>query len=145
MNSNKKTARIMEDVKINVKTKLSALWAALMFLYIYGDLTTFYKPGMINEIIAGKMGPLGPTTQVVLLGIAVLMAIPGVMVFLSLALKPKASRWANIILGVIYTVVMLITMLLPGAWAYYIFLGIVEVVITVLIVWYAWKWPKQEA
>jgi hypothetical protein len=23
-------------------------------------------------------------------------------------------------------------------------LGIVEVVLTALIVWYAWKWPKQE-
>ena len=145
MNSINKTARILEDVKINVKTKLSALWAALMFLYIYGDLTTFYKPGMINEIIAGKMGPLGPTTQVVLLGSAIFMAIPGVMVFLSLTLKPKANRWANIILGILYTVVMLITMLMPGSWAYYIFLGIVEIVLTVLIVWYAWKWPKQEA
>jgi hypothetical protein len=52
------------------------------------------------------------------------------------------GRWVNIILGVIYTVIMLITM--PGAWAFYIFLGIVEVALTALIVWYAWNWPKQE-
>jgi len=32
----KKTARILEDVKINVKIKLSALWVAVMFLYICG-------------------------------------------------------------------------------------------------------------
>jgi ABC-type Co2+ transport system permease subunit len=64
------------------------------------------------------------------------------MVFLSLALKPDLNRWANIILGVIYTLIILITM--PGSWAFYIFLGIVEGVLTALIVWYAWNWPKQE-
>jgi hypothetical protein len=59
------------------------------------------------------------------------MAVPSLMVFLSLALKPNPNRWVNIILGVIYTVIMLITM--PGAWAFYIFLGVVEVVLTALI------------
>jgi len=34
MNTNKKTPRILEDVKINVKMKLSALWVAVMFLYV---------------------------------------------------------------------------------------------------------------
>ncbi len=135
----------MEDVKINVKIKLTALWAAVMFLYVYGDLLGFMKPGHLEELIAGKGVGGIQITQVVLLGIAILMAIPGVMVFLSLLLKPKVNRWANIILGILYTLVMLGTMLMPGAWAYYIFLGIVEIVLTLLIAWYAWKWPKQEA
>ena len=142
MNSKNKTARILEDAKINVKMKLSALWVAVMLCYIYGDIFGFYKPGFIGEIIAGEV-PLG--SQISLVGAAILMAIPAIMVFLSLTLKPKANRWANIILGIIYTGVMLFTMFLPGVWAYYIFLGIVEVVLTVLIVRNAWKWPKQEA
>ena len=139
------TKRILEDVKINVKMKLAGLWAAVMFLYVYADLIGFYKTGFIEEVIAGESAIGIQFTQVTLLGIAILMAIPSVMVFLSLALKPTANRWANIILGIVYTVVMIVTMLMPGAWAYYIFLGIVEIVFTVLIVWYAWKWPKQEA
>ena len=73
------------------------------------------------------------------------MAVPSVMVFLSLTLKAKVNRWVNIILGVIYTGVILMTMLIPGAWIHYIFVGIVEVVLTALVVWYAWKWPKQKA
>jgi hypothetical protein len=36
-------------------------------------------------------------------------------------------------------------MLMPGVWAHYYFVGIIEVVLTALVVWYAWKWPKQEA
>ena len=134
----------MEDVKINVKIKLAGLWAAVMFLYIYGDIFGFYKPGLIEEIITGEVAGM-QITQVWVLGFVIMMAIPSVMVFLSLALKAKANRWANIILGIVYTVIMLVTMLLPGAWAYYIFLGIIEMALTVLIAWYAWKWPKQKA
>ncbi len=132
----------MEDVKINVKIKLSALWVVVMFCYVRGDLLGFYEPGIIEQIIAGDVAGM-QITQVWLLGVAILMTIPSVMVFLSLTLKPKANRWANIILGIVYTGVMLITMLM-ATYAYYIFLGIVEVVFTALIVWYAWKWPKQE-
>ena len=138
------TKRILEDVKVNVKIKLAGLWAAVMLLYLYGDVFAFFKPGVIEELIAGELAIGIPLTQVVLLGMAILMAIPGVMVFLSLILKAKANRWANIILGIVYTVVMLVSMFMPGTWVYYIFLGIVEIVLTVLIVRYAWKWPKQE-
>lgn len=132
----------MEDMKINVKMKLSALWAAAMFCYIYGDIFSFHRPGVITEIMAGKMGPF-PVTQVSLLTAALFMAIPGVMVFLSLALKPKVNRWANIILGVFYIVTNSISFL-TDSWSYFIVLGVVEVALTALIVWYAWKWPKQE-
>jgi len=92
-------------------------------------------------MLAGKMGPLGPTTQAILLGTSVMMAIPSVMIFLSLALKPALSRWANIIFGVIYTLIILVTM---WDWAFYVFFGVVEVILTALIVWYAWNWPKKQ-
>lgn len=90
------------------------------------------------------MGPLGPASQGVLLGTAIVMAIPSVMVFLSLALKPRVNRRVNIILSAIYTLVMLVIIAMPGAWAFYRFLGLVEAILTALIVWYAWNWPKQE-
>ena len=134
----------LEDVKINVKIKLSALWVAAMFLYVYGDIVGFMKPGAIEHYIKGIGATGSPITQVTLLGIAIFMAIPSVMVFLPLTLKPKANRWANIILGIVYTCAVPLTLLVPGTSAYYIFLTIVEVVLTALIVWYAWKWPKQE-
>ncbi len=143
MDSEKKAATVLDDIKIHVKVKISALWVSLMLCYIYGDYFGLYKPGTLQSMLDGKMGPLGPTTQGVLLGTSVLMAIPAVMVFLSLVLRPNPNRWMNMIFGVIYTVIMLITM--PGAWAFYIFLGVVEIVLSVLIVWYAWNWPKQEA
>jgi hypothetical protein len=62
------------------------------------------------------------------------------MVFLSLVLKPNLNRWLNIVLGAAYTVIILITM---WDWAFYVFFGAVEVVLTASVVRYAWMWPKQ--
>ena len=143
MNSNRKTARILEDVNVNVKIKISALWAASMFLFIYVDFFYLRIPGQIEEIIAGKMGPYS-TTQASLLAAMTLMMIPSLMIFLSLALKAKWNRWTNIIVG-IFNIVVGVAGLIGETWAFYIFATIVEVVLLLLIVWYAWKWPKQEA
>ncbi|RPJ20376.1 MAG: hypothetical protein EHM33_28595 [Chloroflexi bacterium] len=130
------------DVKINVKMKLSALWVALMLLYIYADIFSLFRPGVITEMMAGKMGPF-PVTQGSLLTASLLMMIPAVMVFLSLTLKPKVNRWANIILGVLYTFVN-ISNLIGETWIYYISFGVVEIALTLLIVWHAWKWRNGE-
>ena len=136
------TTTEMEDVKINVRIKLSALWVAMMLLYIYADILSLFRPGQIEEMIKGLMGPF-PVTQGSLFTASILMIIPAVMVFLSLTLKPKVARWANIAVGVLYTVVN-ISNLIGEAWAYYIFFGIIEIVLTLLIVWYAWTWVNPE-
>ena len=141
MNTINKTTE-KQDVKINVKMKLSALWVALMLVYIYCDIYSLYRTGQLEEMISGRMGPF-QVTQGSLLLASILMIIPAVMVFLSLTLKPKVDRWANIILGVLYTFVN-ISNLIGETWVYYIFSGVVEIVFTFLIVGYAWKWRKPE-
>ena len=134
--------RILEDVKINVKIKLLALWAAVMFIYLYVDIFGFYRSGLIEEIIAGEVAGI-QITQVFLLGALILMIIPSLMVFLSLALPAKVNRWTNIIVGIAYIVVVL-GFLIGESYAFYIFGSIVEAVLLLLVVWYAWKWPTQE-
>jgi hypothetical protein len=143
MNTNKKTARILEDVKISVKIKLSALLGTLMFFYLYRDVLGFMEPGHIEKLIAGEVAGI-PMTQAVLLASAILMAIPSVMVFLSLTLKAKANRWANIILGIVHIGILGGTLFIGESSALYIFYVIVEAVLIALIVWYAWKWPEKE-
>ncbi len=128
----------MENVKINVKMKLSALWISMMLLYIYADILSLFRPGQVEEMLDGRMGPF-PVTQGSLLVASILMMIPAVMVFLSLTLKSNANRPANITLGLLYTLVN-ISNLIGETWVYYIFFGILEIVLTLLVVWYAWKW-----
>jgi small-conductance mechanosensitive channel len=141
MNTNKITTEL-EDMKISVKMKLSALWATVMFCYIYGDILAFHQPGVIADIMAGKMGPF-TVTQGSLLAAALFMAIPGIMVFLSLVLKPKVNRRTNIALGVFYIITNSLSAF-SSSWAFFIVYGVIEGALNALIVWYAWKWPKQE-
>jgi hypothetical protein len=133
---------VLDDLKVHVRFKLSALWAALMFCYTYGDYFGLYVPGKLKGMLAGS-GPIGPVSQGTLVATSVLLAVPGVMVFLSLVLPPRLTRWLNIILGAFYIAIMLMTM--PGAWSFYILLGIIEIVLGALTVWYAWSWPKRAA
>ncbi|RAN81211.1 hypothetical protein B5P43_05345 [Bacillus sp. SRB_336] len=134
------TAKPLSDIKLHVRFKLSALWSALMFCYIYGDYFGLYVPGKLKGMLDGE-GPLGPVSESSLVATALLLAVPGLMVFLSLALPPRLCRWLNIALGAFYTAIMLLTM--PGAWWFYITLGLIEVVLSLLIVVHAWRWPRS--
>ena len=131
-------ATALDDVRVHVKLKLSALWASVMFLYLYGDYFGLYVPGKLQHMLGGH-GPIGPTSQGSLLAASLLLAAPGLMVFLSLALRRTLSRWLNIAVGVFFSLLVAATM--PGAWDFYIALGIVEVALTSHIVWLAWRWP----
>ena len=120
----------MDDVKII----LSASWAALMLTYLLGDVLRIYagdfKPG---EIAGRKM------TQSLLLGIAILMAVPIFMVFLSLTLNYPLDRWANIVAAIVFLGFNLLG--LPTYRSNYDrLLIIVGLGFNVLTIWYAWQW-----
>ena len=140
MAASRKAPAALVDTKIPVQIKLSALWASVMLCYIYADYFGLYVPGALQKMLDGQMAPLGPTTQGILLGTSIMLAIPSLMIFLSVALRPKLNRWLNICFGILYSLVILITM---WAWAFYIFYGIVEIALTGLVVWYALSWPKE--
>ena len=128
------------DVRVNVRCKLFALWSSVLFFYIYGDYFQLYQPGQLQQMIAGRM-IFGDMSQRLLLGMASVMIVPSLMPFLSLALPARLARWANILIGALYTAIMLLA--IRGAWRFYIVFGLIESLLTVLILWYAWTWPRQ--
>ncbi|HEV2416536.1 MAG TPA: DUF6326 family protein [Terriglobia bacterium] len=133
---------VLDDIKINVRFKLFALWSSVMFFYIYGDYFELYQPGKLQGMIAGRMA-FGAVSQRILLGMAAVMIIPSLMPFLSLALPAVVSRWMNIVFGAIYTAIMILA--IRGGWHFYIVFGLIEIALTALIIWQAWTWPKQSA
>jgi hypothetical protein len=135
--------RALEDIKVNVKLKLAALWASFMFLYIYVDYFALYMPGKIEDILAGRIF-IFDISYVFLLIALISVTIPALMIFLSVALSVKVSRWANIIIAAVYIPYTLFN-LAGEAWVHMVFGAVVEVVLLLLIISYAWKWPKQEA
>ena len=120
----------MEDVKII----LSASWVALMLTYLLGDVLRIYA----GDFKAGEIGGR-KISQNLLLGIAVLMAIPMVMVFLSLTLNYPVDRWANIIVAIVFFGFNLIG--LPTYRSTYDrFLIVIGLGFNVLTILYAWQW-----
>ncbi len=130
----------MLDTKVDVKIKLAGIWTSVMFCYIYADYFGLYVPGRLHQMLGGTMPPLGPVSQWVLLGTSTVLAIPAVMIFLSLVLKPRLNRALNIGFGITYTLIILVTM---WDWWFYICYGVIEITLTVLAVCYAWTWPKD--
>lgn len=131
----------LDDTPVPIRLKLSVLWASAMLCYLYGDYFELYVPGKLQSMLDGRIEPLGAVTQTVLFGTAVLMAIPSLMVFLSITLPPTLSRLANIVFGIVYSVMMLLIVISP-AWLFYRFFAVLEVGLTLLVVWYAWTWPR---
>ena len=143
MNSQKVPQKTLEDIKVNVKLKLAAAWASFMFLYIYVDYFHLYMPGSIEDLLSGKVFVF-EITQAFLLAVLASVTIPALMIFLSVGLPAKISRWTNIIVATVYIPYTLIN-LVGEAWLHMISGAAVEVVLLLLVIWYAWNWPKQEA
>ena len=132
----------LEDVQIPTKVKLSLLWTCTILCYLYCDYFGLYVPGKINSIISGKAGPFGSITQVSLLGMGTLLLVPCLMVAASIFLRPTFSRWTNIFVGALYTGLMAL-IAASVDWNFYRIYATVEALLTLAIVYIAWKWPNQ--
>ena len=137
------TTNISARNLIDVKIILSALWVARMLTGFVGDVLKFYEPGMVQQILAGEVDGM-LLNQGFRLAAAIIFVLPVFMVYLSLTLPDKANRWANIIVAIPFFALNLIGELPTYEYAYRTFLVIVEMVFLALIVWHAWKWPKQD-
>lgn len=135
--------RSLQTFHLPQPLRLSLLWASMMFLYIYNDYFSLYVPGTIEGMSAGRIGPLGEATSMVMLGVAALLTIPSLMVFLSAGLPSAFSKWLNVVFGAAYTCVNVATLF--GSPLFYQFIVSVEIVLSVSIVISALTWPKQPA
>ncbi len=133
---------MLENPKVNVKIKLASLWASVTFCYLYGDYFELYTPGKINSLITGENVLDSPTK---LLIASIILAISSIMVGASIILKPKINRFLNIVFGSLFTLMMLFIGVnsMVEWYIFYVFLAFLESIITFLIVYYAWKWPKK--
>ncbi len=64
------SSRVFEGGKVDVRLKMSALWIAMLFLFAYGDIFGFFKPGQMQQVISGEISGI-KITQVFLLGASV--------------------------------------------------------------------------
>jgi hypothetical protein len=126
-----------------LKVRISVLWIFMAVAMSAHSVLHFMEPGAIEEIQEMAMGP-----EMFLL-MALFWWVPLVMAFLSVTLKDSVNRKANMIMGAVFTVLNIfhsmehLTTAPPTAHLLLIIGSTVAV--TALIVWYAWKWPKEQA
>ncbi len=134
----------MENLAL--KVKLSVLWFFTAVAFLAYMVLMLVDPLVIEQIAAGEIEALLMGPEMLLL-VAIVCLVPLVMAVLSLTLKGSANRWTNIIVGIIFIVLEFLELseLVAAPSAHLILMMLAKVVALALIVWYAWKWPKQEA
>lgn len=141
MTSIEKNPQRLADTPVPVRLKLSALWVSVMFLYVYVDIFGFFKPGTIEDILVGRVWVLDITPAFALGGL-VLLTIPSLMIFLSLALPAHQARWTNIVAASLY-IPFSLGNVIDETWSFYFFGAAVETALLALVIWYAWTWSRQ--
>ena len=136
-----KKTKILKSTKIDIKIRLAALWLVFMLLYIYTDFYKLYMPEKIQAIMSGVIDGF-EVTQISLLLIAVVTIIPACMIYLSLILNDKANRLLNIVLGIFHVIIGVVN-IIGATWHFYIFYGVLLIIVAILIVLNAWKWPIE--
>ncbi|WP_404390729.1 DUF6326 family protein [Humibacillus xanthopallidus] len=128
-----------QDYWINPRVKTAALWASMLFIFVYVDLFSLFRADVRADIEAGKIFAF-TIGQGVLLGMIIYVLVPSLMVFLSLVLPVRVTRMSNLVLAVLYALTVAGGAI--GEWNYYILGSAVEVVLIAGIAYYAWTWPK---
>jgi len=120
--------------KLTLKIKISVLWIFMAVAMSAHGVLSFMEPG---EMAVGSG---------MLFFMSLFWWVPLVMAFLSITLKDVANRWANMILGIVFTALNLFHLIEHFAEpsVHQILIIGSTVTVTALIFWYALKWPKQK-
>lgn len=131
----------LDDQRISVRAKLAAAWTSVMFLYAYVDIIAFFKPGVVDDILVGVVWEFD-VSQTLLTVFVALMAIPILMVVLSMTLPARANRVTNLVVASVQIPYAAFNVV-GESWTYFYGLGVaLEVIVLALILRYAWTWPR---
>jgi hypothetical protein len=113
---------------------------------MYADQLNSLEPGVLEGIMTGYVADgTVKITSGFLLGSAITLEIPFLMIVLSWVLKYRANRWANIIAGIIIAVLQIASLFIGTPSPTYIFYSTVEIAGLLVLIWTAWKWSNPEA
>jgi hypothetical protein len=123
-----------------VKLKILILWIFVFFNMIFRDLHEFGRTGFLQELTEGVVNGVQITEFLLLIG-GIMMEVPLLMLPLTMLLKPRVNRLANLCIGTLMVPLMISSYDLLDADD--IFFLIFEVLALLLIIWYAWHWSNN--
>lgn len=135
------TATALDDQPLPVRAKLAAAWTSFMFFYIYVDYLHLYKPGVVDDILAGVVFEFD-ISQTFVVSSLVLVGLPALMILLSMTLPARASRTLNLVVASLYIPISAFNVV-GESWIYFFGLGaVIEVILLAYILRSAWTWPR---
>ncbi len=141
MSTRRPVTTTLEDPPIPVRVKLAAAWTSFMFLYAYVDILNFFKPGVVEDILDGRVFEFDLSQTFSTTALA-LMAVPSLMVLLSMTLPARMGRIANLVVAALFVPVTVFNAA-GETWLFFYGLGIVlEVILLAVIMRLAWTWPR---
>ncbi len=144
MTRDDRTIGALEDAPVPVRTTLVAAWTSFMFLYAYVDILGFYRPGHVEEILAGVVHEFETGPTFVSLALTAL-TVPILMVVLSATLPARAARTVTLVVATLYVPFTVYNVSGEESWEYSYFLGLsigLELLILAFILRSAWTWPR---
>ncbi|MEV8639414.1 DUF6326 family protein [Streptosporangium sp. NPDC051023] len=141
-----KTLNLLDNPPIPVQVKLTAAWTSFMFLYIYVDYFHLYKPGSIDDMLAGVVFEFDITPTLLTMMLAS-VAIPALMVMLSMTLPARVNRATNLVVASLYIPYSAVNAV-GESWDWASFYGLsigIEVLLLAFILRSAWTWPRTPA
>src|SRR5918997_4524526 len=146
LSTDTKSTTALHDPPIPVRAKLAAAWTSFMFLVIYIDYFHLYQPGEIDSIRGGVIFEFDISGTLMSI-FFVVIAIPALMIMLSMTLPARVNRATNLVVASLYIPACVFNA--AGAtwdYAFYYALTIgVEVLILAFILRSAWTWPRTPA
>jgi hypothetical protein len=117
----------------SVRIILSGAWVAMMLTYLLGDVLRVFAGSITPGEMAGRS-----VNEWMWVVAAAVMAIPILMVVLSLVLPYPAVRWVSIAVAIFMVLFNLVG--LPYPTLVDNVLIVFSFVFNAVIVWYAWTW-----
>src|SRR5919107_192602 len=144
MNETRQPTTTLEDPLIPVRAKLAAAWTSFMFLVIYVDYFHLYKPGAIEDILAGIVFEFD-ISQTLLTVFLVVIAVPSLMIVLSVILPARANRVITLVVASLKIPASMFNAV-GESWTYFYGLSIgIEVLLLAFILRAALTWPRTSS
>ena len=126
------------------KIRISVLWLIMGIGFSGAMILQIFTPGFINSVIAGEMGGMEISTGLLLM-MSIFWIVFLLMAFFTLILNNTANRYTNAILGIFFIIYLIVEIYMSLSMQDFSGSNLIQVfgiLISFLIFWHAWKWPK---
>jgi hypothetical protein len=126
------------------KLRITVLWISGAVGESAVMLLLMFQPGVIRDMMAGQLWGANIHSAEFQISTALYFLLPMALAYLTLVLKDAANRRMNAVVGAVSALSGIFLLIGQPAWmsAGMNFAVIVGILVALLIVWHAWKWPR---